>query len=167
MKRLIVLTLAALGLSGCATVQRVDAAADVHAFLIAIRDGDKATFDAHVDRPALTRQLESRLISEVRDSKLDSNARLVGTVLAGPLAKLATDTLVRPSVFRMTAVALGYSPDKPIPRSLVIASALRPIGDGRVCAAKSKTDPCLLTFAYDGATWRLTSFDGDMSQLIR
>jgi hypothetical protein len=41
-------------LAGCASVQTFDAARDVHAFLVAVRDGDRAAFDAHVDRPALT-----------------------------------------------------------------------------------------------------------------
>ena len=43
--RAIVIALMALTLSACATVQKLDAASDVHALLISIRDGDQATFD--------------------------------------------------------------------------------------------------------------------------
>ena len=63
------------------------------------------------------------------------------------------------------AVSLGYSPDKPLPKQLSIAAALRPTGPGRVCAAKGKADPCLLTFAREEDTWRLVGFDGAISQL--
>ncbi|HEY1427309.1 MAG TPA: hypothetical protein VGF50_11600, partial [Caulobacteraceae bacterium] len=45
------LTAACLTLAGCATTQRLGAANDVHALLVAIRDDDRATFDAHIDKP--------------------------------------------------------------------------------------------------------------------
>ena len=64
--RVLILALAALVLSGCATAQRYDAAADVHALLVSIRDNDKAAFEAHVDRPALKRQIEGRMMAEAR-----------------------------------------------------------------------------------------------------
>jgi hypothetical protein len=52
MRRLLVV-LAALALSACATAQKLGAANDVHALLISIRDNDHAAFDAHVDHEAL------------------------------------------------------------------------------------------------------------------
>src|SRR5689334_21110765 len=49
-----VLALCALALLwGCVTPQQYDAASDIRAFLIAVRDGDRQTFDEHVDRGAL------------------------------------------------------------------------------------------------------------------
>ena len=62
--RAIVIALMALTLSACATVQKLDAAADVHALLVSIRDGDEATFDSLVDRKALKREIQQRLVSE-------------------------------------------------------------------------------------------------------
>lgn len=168
MKRLLLpLFLAAAALSGCQTVQRVDAGGDVHAFLVAVRDNDKATFERHVDRVALTRSLEGRLVREVRASNLDRNGQLIGAVLAAPLAKLTTETLVRPSVFRTVAILMGYSPDRPIPGQYVIASGLRYTGSDTVCAAESKSKPCLLTFTREDGVWKLTSFDGDLGTLAR
>lgn len=167
MKRLLPLLAAALMLTGCQTVQRVDAGADVHAFLVAVRDNDKATFDAHVDRVALTRSLEGRLVQQVRDSRLDKNGQLIGAVLAAPVAKLATDTLVRPSVFRTVALLMGYSPDRPIPGQFVIASALRYTGSDTVCAPSGKDKPCLLTFTREDGVWKLSSYDGDLGTLVR
>ena len=43
--RFLLLALSALLLSSCATAQRYDAAGDVHALLIAIRDNDSAAFE--------------------------------------------------------------------------------------------------------------------------
>ena len=68
-------------------------------------------------------------------------------------------------VFRAVAAYYGYSPQTPIPSELVIAGALRPLGPGRVCAAKGHGGPCLITFANEQGTWRLVSFDGDVSLL--
>ena len=48
--RIVVVIALALALSACATAQRLDAAGDVHALLVSIRDEDQAAFDAHVDR---------------------------------------------------------------------------------------------------------------------
>src|SRR4051794_20597232 len=62
MRRLVlILVLAAplvSGLAACATAQKLGAANDVHALLVSIRDDDQAAFDAHVDRPALKRQIQ-------------------------------------------------------------------------------------------------------------
>ena len=90
---------------------------------------------------------------------------LVATALAGPTAKLLQQTLIRPSVFRLVAAQLGYTPDRPLPKALDIAGGLRYLEDGRVCAAKSKKGPCLLTFAREGDTWRLVSIDAPVKDL--
>ena len=50
----------AASLSACATVDRLNAGGDVHDLLVAIRDNDRATFDAHVDRRALKAGIEAR-----------------------------------------------------------------------------------------------------------
>ena len=157
--------LLALGLAGCATVQRYDAAADVHALLVAIRDNDRATFDAHVDKAALKRQIEARLVAETRGAPVREEWKALGMLLAQPAASIAGDLLVRPQVFRAAAEYYGYSPTTPIPSSLVIAQSLRYTGDAQVCATRSKTGPCLLTFTREGEHWRLTGFEGELSEL--
>ena len=159
MKRLFVLCLAALSLTGCASIERVDAAGDVHAFLIAIRDNDRQAFNARVDKPALKRVLEARLDELVVQKTTDQGGRFVGALLAGPVARAAVDTAVRPDVFRAIAVTLGYSPDRPIPGQLTIAQALRYTRDGQVCAATARDKPCLLTLTREGEVWKLTSMD--------
>ena len=165
MKPLAALALAGFALTGCETVQRVDAAADVLHFLIAIRDNDKPSFNRYVDKPALSRELEARLDAIARRGPDDRRGQFIGAFLAGPLARAAADAAVRPDVFRAIAVSLGYSPDRPIPGQLTIAQALRPVADGQVCAAKGRDKPCLLTFTLEEGTWRLTGVAMDQLRL--
>jgi len=155
----------ALLVGGCATAERIDAAGDVHALLIAIRDDDRTKFDAHVDRPALEKELEGRIIERTQAAGSGDSLRTLGAVLAQPLARLAGETLIQPEVFRSVAEFYGYRPDTPVPNQLVIAQALRALPDGRVCAAKKHGGPCLLTFADESGVWRLVSFDGDVGML--
>jgi len=161
--RLAPLIAIALILVGCATTQRIAAAGDVHALLIAIRDDDRAGFEAHIDRPALEAQLQARLVA--RAGTLAGGWRALGVILSGPAARTAGELLLRPDVFRGVADYYGYRPGAPIPNALVIASALRALPDGRVCAARSKGGPCLLTFADEVGTWRLVAFEGDPAML--
>ena len=165
MRAALIATTAALALSACATTQRVDAAADVHAFLLSVRNDDKASFERYVDRRALTAKLEMRIQTEAARSDGPRELKLVAATLAGPAAQLIQTTLVRPSVFRLVAANLGYTPDQPLPKTLDIAGGLRYVENGRVCAAKSKRGPCLLTFAREEDTWRLVSIDAPIKDL--
>ena len=121
----------ALAAAACATVPRLSAANDIHAFLVAVRDGDRARFDAHVDRGALKTQLRSRVLGETARANGTGSWATLGAALAGPLVDVAVDALVQPAVFRAEAVRLGYDPARPIPSTLALASLVRPVGDGR------------------------------------
>ena len=162
--RALLIALMALTLSACATVQKLDAAGDVHALLISIRDGDRATFDALVDKPALKREIQGRLIAEARQDRRVPAA--LAAVLAPSLAELAGEALIHPDVFRAVAEYYGYRPDMKIPGRVAISQRLKPLADGRVCATTKKDGPCLLVFteAPDGR-WKLTGFEGDVSML--
>ena len=160
--RLVAAALLTLVLAGCATTQRLSAAPDVHALLIAIRDDDRAAFEAHVDRRALEAQMQSRILD--RTANVSTEWKALAVLLAGPVSRVASDVFVRPEVFRAVAEYYGYRPGTPIPNSLYVAAALRALPDGRVCAAR-KHGECLLTFADEGGTWRLVGFDGDAAML--
>ena len=162
MRRGLVL-LMALALAACATAQKLGAANDVHALLVAIRDGDQQAFEAYVDRPALQHEIEDRLMAEAGRDKRFSG---VAALLAPSLAQLAGDALVQPRVFRKVAEYYGYTPATKIPNALIISQALRRLPDGRVCAVRSKDGPCLLDFTQgpDGR-WRLSGFEGELSML--
>lgn len=154
---------ALLLLAACATATRVDAAGDVHDFLIAVRDNDRAGFERHVDRGALKRQLEGRILDASRGR--GQGQELAALFLAGPAAKAAVDTLIRPEVFRLTAEYFGYRPTTPIPGRIAIAGALRYRPDGTVCAVAKQKGVCLLIFADEGGVWKLTGFEGDLNDL--
>jgi hypothetical protein len=159
MRRLLIL-IAALALSACASMQRLDAAGDVHALMISIRDNDQQAFDAHVDRPALKRQIQTLI--EDRTAKRYGG---LGALLAPGLADFAGDTLVQPSVFKQIAQRYGYSEQTKIPGSMAIATALKPLPDGRVCIVRKKGGPCSLVFTKEAGVWKLTGFQGDVKDL--
>lgn len=164
MFRTLILALVALTLSACATVQKLDAASDVHALLIAIRDGDSATFDSLVDRRALKGEIQTRLVAEAsKDSRVPAG---LAAILAPGLAELAGETLVQPQVFRSVAEYYGYRQDMKIPGPIGISTMLRELPDQRVCAVTKKDGPCLLIFAKapDGR-WKLSGFEGDLKML--
>jgi len=167
MRRILAILGTALALGACATAQRLDAANDVHTLLTAIRDDDVRAFEAHVDRPALQREIEARMARELGQAKADNSLKLLGALLAPTVAKVAGDALIQPSTFRMVAANYGYRPSQPLPGRVVIASALKPLDDGRVCAVSKKDGPCLLIFTKEGQTWRLSGFEGDLKQLRR
>jgi hypothetical protein len=155
--------LLALAITSCAGVDRLDAAGDVHAFLIAIRNGDAQSFNAYVDRPALKEQLRARIIAQ--SARQGGALGALGALAARPLAGMAVDTLVQPDVFRAVAEAMGYSPDQPIPGRVAIASVLRRLDDDHVCAPTKAKGPCLLVFRREEGVWRLIDFEGDLSML--
>ena len=116
LKAILALTAIAASLSACATVDRLDAGGDVHDLLVAIRDNDRATFDAHVDRRALKGQIEARLMAEARQRAGQNDGVIaLAAIAAGPLADAAGEALIRPATFRAAANYYGYTPDKPIP----------------------------------------------------
>jgi len=160
--RAVLLSLMALSLAACASVQKLGAANDVHALLISIRDNDSAAFDAHVDHEALKRELQAKLADRMaKNDKIKGLAALLGP----SVIEFADQALVQPKTFRMVAEQYGYKPDTKIPSPIAIASALKTLPDGRVCATRKKDGPCVLTFTKEDGHWKLTSFDGDFSTL--
>lgn len=165
MIRTLVLALCALTVSACATAERFDAANDIHKLLIAIRDNDSAAFEAHIDRGALERQIEARISTEAKARSKNEDWAAAAALLAPTLAGLAGDALIQPQVFRRAAEQYGYKASTPIPPPTAISSALRTLDNGQVCATRSKDGPCLLTFTRLNGVWRLSGFDGELSEL--
>ncbi len=164
--RLALFGVVALLLSGCAEATRIDAAGDIHAFLVAVRDNDQAGFDAHVDRPLLKAQIRSRLMElAARRGGTAGDLAALGLTFARPLADSLSDALIQPDVFHAVAEYFGYSDQTPIPGSLTIAASLRSLDDAHVCVARRKDAPCVLVFADEGGVWRLVGFEGDAAML--
>jgi hypothetical protein len=155
----------ALAVAACATVERYDAAGDIHALLVAIRDNDKQAFDAHIDRPALKTQLKTRLTAE-----MTRRGGALGGLLAeglGGMADPLIDAAVQPQMFLAAAEAKGYRPSKPLPGRISITESLRRLDEDRVCVIDKKD--CLFVFRNEGGTWRLIGYEGpiDLPQLPR
>lgn len=162
MRRLLLALAAVLTLAACATAQKLGAANDVHALLVAIRDNDSQTFDAHVDHDALKKQLQGYLQSRVAKSK---QLKGLADLLGPSVVDFADEALIQPKTFRLVAEQYGYKSDTKIPNPLVIAQVLKPMPDGRVCATKAKNGPCVLMFTKEQGVWKLSSFEGDFSTL--
>lgn len=152
-------------LAGCATATQLDAAGDIRAFLVAVRDGDRQTFDAHVDRPALKENLRARLLAAAAGRYGVESRESVGALLAGPLVDVAVNALVRPEVFRAAAELAGYGPETHIPGRLVLGQDLQPMGDDRVCALIRHR--CAFVFKREEGVWKMVDFEGDLSLLTR
>ena len=161
--RLALIATLAILVQACAATTQLSAGNDIHAFLLSIRDNDQARFDAHVDRPALKAQLRAKLIVDATRQGGDLGA--LAAVVGRPLVDFAVDNLVQPEVFRAAAAELGYSPDRPIPNTLVIAQALKTIDADHVCVVKKRDGPCIFDFTDEAGVWRLTAFEGDRSLL--
>jgi hypothetical protein len=160
--RVLLITLLACVLAACATAKRIDAASDVHALLLSIRDNDQVAFDRHVDRDALKKELQVRLDQEVaQDKRLQGIAKLLGP----SLVDFAGDALIQPRTFKMVAEQYGYNEQTKIPGPVAIAGALKELPDGRVCATRKKDGPCMLMFTKVDGVWKLSGFEGDMSML--
>jgi Protein of unknown function (DUF2939) len=165
MHRAITKMLAALAVAlpvGCATTQRIDAAGDVHALLVSIRDNDRAAFNAHVDRGALEAEIQAQIVAQTRTADIADTWKGLGVVLSGPLSRAAGAALIQPEVFRGIAEYYGYRRDMPIPGALALSTVLRSLPGGRVCATRGKAAPCLATFADEAGTWRLVNVDASM-----
>jgi hypothetical protein len=155
-----------LFLGACATVQRYDAAGDIHAFLIAIRDNDRAGFEAHVDRPALKAQLHARLLAAAMERPgAQALIAAVGERLLGGLVDSGLDELIQPQVLLAVAEANGYSPSKPLPNRVSISAAIKPLEGDRVCVVAKRDGPCVLVFRNEANVWRLTAFEGPANLL--
>ena len=161
--RAVVIACAVLAAAACSTIPRYDAAQDVHAFLVAVRDNDRAAFERHVDRDALKLQLRSRLIAETARGRSGSDTvATLGAALAAPLVNLAVDTLVRPDTFRAAALRLGYDPARPIPSALQITPFVKPLGDGAACVTETHGGPCVLDFRNEEGVWKLSGYEGKL-----
>jgi hypothetical protein len=161
----IAVVLTGLTAAGCVSATRYDAAGDIHDFLVAVRDGDRATFDAHVDRPALKANLHARLLAAAGGTYGPDSREAVAALLAGPLVDVAVDALVRPQVFRAAAELAGYGPHTRIPGPLVIGHGVEALDQDRVCALIHRR--CAFVFKREDGAWRLIDFQGDLGLLRR
>ncbi len=160
-RRLGRLAAALLSLAGCATGERLDAAGDVHALMVAVRDDDRAVFAAHVDKVALEARLQALLVARARAANLPPAIAAAGVFASGPVSRWAGEALIRPGVFRAVADYYGYRPQTPLPGVLALSTVLRPMPGGRMCASghgSGGKGDCLLMFVREDGVWKLADF---------
>ena len=145
------------GAAACSGAQtKYDAAEDVRAFITAVRAGDEATFEKHIDRPALRKQV----LAQVQAALGGGEGPLAGA-LGGTLAESAADQLLQPESFRLALERSG-APAR-TPTAAEIATQLRVLDGGRVCLPSAPDGPCAITFAEQGEVWRLVAINaGDV-----
>jgi hypothetical protein len=141
---------AALALAGCGLDIRYDAAEDVHAFMVAARDGDDTAFERHVDREALRADIRRKL-----EEKGGPEAQRLSRMLSRRGGEDALDRMITPDSFRIVVQGAGASR---IPSRVEIAAGLRMIDPDTVCLRDGRApNSCAMTFQKQGDAWRLVS----------
>lgn len=152
------LLLAALLLAGCERAgQRLDAAEDVRAFLLAVEARDRPAFDRHVDRAALKADINRQASARAADGEH------AAALLATEQGQQLLDRLITPESFRLAVRSAPVLADR-TPSAVELAAVLRPLSDDRVCLPAGTGDsPCAATFARQGGAWRLVGLNaGDI-----
>jgi hypothetical protein len=142
-----------LALAACERPQeRYDAAQDIHAFLVAAKTGDSATFDRHLDREALKTQLRGEV-----DELLASQPGIPAAA-RGPLLDQLVDGF-GPEMFQVAIQGAGPLANR-TPSAAELAAVLRPISETRVCLPSAPgAEGCAATFENQAGTWRLVAVD--------
>jgi hypothetical protein len=146
----VLLASAALALAACGAAVKYAVAKDVHAFIEAARTGDRATFDKHVDRPAL----RASIVGELNEKLQGQGAGALAGVLGPRAVDEAADRLISPEAFSFAAQQGGL---ERTPTAAELATQLRSAGEGRVCLQANGV--CALTFADRSGVWKLVAVD--------
>lgn len=163
MKRAIpLLAFAALALAGCEQAQqRYGAAQDIHAFFAAVESGDRQAFDAHIDRPALRRQLRSGIGQAIgaKAGVSGEAAEVLNDLLGSDSADQAMDRMISPESFRIVWQN-SKIPIKTAPSAWQIAPMLQMTPPDQACLTKAPgSADCVMTFRDEAGTWKLTAIE--------
>ena len=146
-----VVLVAVMALAGCDARERLGAAEGVQAFMEAAQSGDRAAFEARIDRPRLRESLKARL--EAQSTLPPEIARRLDTPEGLPML----DSMVTPEAFNVGFQRGGLlRGGKPTPAE--IAAGLRMNGPDQACIPSGpKADDCVMTFERVGDTWKLVA----------
>lgn len=154
--------------SACATGPGPsEAATDVRAFAMALRDRDMAGIESRIDRPALQGQVNglARQIASDEIAKRTGGGGtgailgLFGADLAAPIIERLAARALQPDMLADMARRAGLTPETRLPGRTVTSLALRSVPDGRVCAPDPQTRGCLLYFGKYPTGWKLNAID--------
>jgi hypothetical protein len=142
----LLLTLAAAGLAGCGGGGSTPdgAAQSASRLLAAALKGDRAGFEAQIDRAAVRDDVRRQVSQMAKGSALD--------VDGGP-SEFALDRMIGPQAVRVVQAGTGQAVTRP-PSPAQVAPLMKRVDRGRVCL-KGKTSDCALMFAKAHGGWRL------------
>jgi len=142
---LAVLSVLALALGACTGGAKTEASKDVAGFLDAVRRGDRAAFDAGVNRV----EVRSDLREQVKEL-----ARLKGVEVDGGPSEFAIDRMIAPEAFHLVDARTGQ-PLTAAPTAGQVAAMLKERNSTRVCLDDATTHACRITFAKRDGGWKL------------
>jgi hypothetical protein len=132
---------------------QLEAAQDVRAFIVAVKEQDRTAFDRHVDREALKADVRRQL--QARGAEGDP----AGLLLGSRQGERLLDGLIAPESFNFALQQAGPVLDR-TPSAPEIAALLKPAGENRLCLPEGGVQgPCAVTFAKQGDDWRLVSIN--------
>jgi hypothetical protein len=133
------LTASTLLLAGCGGTAPTGAVAAADRLLDAARAGDRAAFEAGIDRTAVREDVRRQLVETARASALE--------VDGGP-SEFALDRMISPQAVRRVADEARAESD--------LRGHMRGLGPERACLGDAPVGgDCLLTFARGDGRWRL------------
>ena len=135
----------ALLLSACGLGERSQASKAIADFLAAVDRGDRAAFEAGIDRPALQSDLRDQLAEMGKSRGMDVD---------GGASEFALDRMISLQAVRLAAAQTqpGWPP---APTATQVVPRMKVRDLSHVCLEKVDTRKCLLDFAKQKGVWRL------------
>jgi hypothetical protein len=133
-----------VGLNGCGTAVPKGAVESASRLLAAVMSGDRAAFEAQIDRAALRADVRRQVAEIAKGSTLD--------VEGGP-SEFALDRMISPDAVRVVDPS-GAAPAAP-PTPAELKPLMRKMDGKRACLREADGQNCVLTFAKGKDHWRL------------
>lgn len=130
------LVLVALGLNGCGAAAPKGAIESASRLLAAALSGDRAAFEAQIDRKAVREDVRRQVAAVAKATVLE--------VDGGP-SEFALDRMISPEKVRVVDPSGAALTAAPTPKQ--VAPLMRRMDARRACLRDAAADDCLLTFA--------------------
>ena len=138
------LAVAALGLNSCGAAAPRGAIESASRLLAAALSGDRAAFEAQIDRPAVREDVRRQVTEMAKATALD--------VDGGP-SQFALDRMISPEKVRVVDRSGSTLTAAPTPKQ--VAPLMRRVDSKHACLQGAEAHDCLLTFAKGKDAWRL------------
>lgn len=138
------LVLVALGLNSCGAAAPRGAIESASRLLAAALNGDRAAFEAQIDRAAVREDVRRQVAAVAKATVLE--------VDGGP-SEFALDRMISPEKLRVVDRSGAALTEAPTAKQ--VAPLMRRVDDKHACLKSEAADGCLLTFAKGRDHWRL------------